>query len=507
MLLDKNIQKYISIFLIMNILIFSCMHISYGDDIYKRINSVRITVNDYLKHYEYDGSNNYLPSISENDFTVPDNNQYEITNVNWYGGGNYQIGSTPNVEIYLSAIEKERSNDYYTYYYFGGTYDSSSVHVNGGTFVSATLVGNYTLKVIIALNGVKGTYPSPTSPSWSSMVLGRATWNAPTGSSGYYRVDLMRDNFKVASIITDQTTINLYPYMTKSAAYYYKVYTIPYVSNQLNRGKESEAAQSAFLNILDDQISDGSGQYVESKYILNSNINSGLINSNDPAGTRNISTSYQGLENSTVNFNSGTAYTVYNASTGQTSTLQGYGNTKNSSNSVDVLNGGVNSSATTGNWYKEGNYWYFKTASGAKVTNDWLIWKNAYYRFDSDGKMLTGFYSKDEYSTYFLSNSGAMKTGWALVNNAWYYMNPQPGEYFGLMYKNTIVNIGDKSYFFDADGRMRTGWVIIKDKDGIDQYYYFYPKNDKNDNNYGYMARNTTILDGFTIADDGHWIH
>ena len=502
MLLDRIFKKYISIFMIMNILIISLMNISYADDVYRRISSVRITVSDYLKHYEYDGSGNSLPTISETDFFVPDNNQYEITNVSWYGDNNFNIGSTPYVEIYLSAIEKERSNDYYTYYYFGGSYDSTSVHVNGGSFVSASLVGSYTLKVIISLNGFKGTYAAPSSPTWSNMVLGRATWSVPTGSSGYYRVDLMRDSFKVASIITDQNTISLYPYMTKAASYYFNVYTIPYADSQINRGKESEPAQSTFLNILEDQISDGSGQYTDSKYILNNVSNNVSKSIYDPANTGN-STSVNGR----INYNSGTSYTVYNASTGQTTTLQGYGSSQNSTNSYGTVNNGSTSSATTGNWYKEGNYWYFKTTSGTKVTNDWLIWKNAYYRFDADGRMITGFYDKDDYSRYYLSNYGAMKTGWALINNAWYYLNPQPGEYYGLMYRNTIVNIGDKSYFFDADGRMRTGWVIMKDNDGIDQYYYFYPMSDENDNDYGYMARNTTVLDGFTIADDGHWIH
>ncbi len=506
MQMHKILKRPIIFVIVMTMFIINIVGSAYASDTYRRISSIRITVSDYLKHYDYDVNGSTLPTLSESDFSVPENNQYDIENVSWYGDNSYSIGSVPYVEIYLSAGEKERNSDNYTYYYFSGYYDSSSVVVNGGSFVSATLVGNYAIRVVIALNNVKGTYAAPSSPMWSSAVLGRATWTAPNTTSGYYKVDVFRENIKVASIITDQTAINLYPYMTKSAAYYFQVCTTPYNSSQKGVGKESEVVQSAFLNIGADQISDGSGQYTDSLYILNtSNTN---IN-----GTASNTSSHTSLTTAT-GFNSGTEYTVYNASTGQTTTLSGYGGNINNTNTNNAniyygtnSNNGNNGSATTGSWYKEGNYWYFKTADGNKVCNDWLFWKNAYYRFGNDGKMITGFYGKDDYSTYYLSNSGAMKTGWVLVNNAWYYLNPQPGEYYGLMYKNMIVTVGDKSYFFDIDGRMRTGWVIIKDSDGIDQYYYFYTKSNEHPNDYGYMAKDTTILNGYTIADDGHWVH
>ena len=70
-----------------------------------------------------------------------------------------------------------------------------------------------------------------------------------------------------------------------------------------------------------------------------------------------------------------------------------------------------------------------------------------------------------------------------------------------------IAIVGPKTYYFDHDGRMRTGWVIMKDSSGQDQYYYFYPKTSENDSNYGHMAKSTTVLGGYTIAADGHWVH
>lgn len=464
----------------------------FAGDTSVRINSVRITVSDYLKNIELDG-NEQIPSLSESDFSVPENNQYEISNVTWLGGDSVTIGGTPNVEIYLTSMEKERSNDYYTYYYFSGTYDNTNVHVSGGDFVSARPEGNYALRVVIALKGIRGTYQAPASPAWSASTLGLAVWSAPSSTSGYYKVSLFKDGVKTANLITDQTSLNLYPYMTRTGSYHFEVSTIPYTTNQKN-GKESSAVTSSSLNINEGETSDGTGQYTDSKYLINNNnvLNGSQLTGNT-GGTADAGNAY----------NQGTVYTVYNSNNGQTTVLPGYENIS-SANGASSSNTG---SYTTGNWYKEGNYWYFRTSNGSKVCSDWLIWKNAYYRFDADGKMLTGFYNKDDYATYYLANSGALKTGWVLINNSWYFMNPQVGEYYGLMYKNAVVNIGDKSYYFDAEGKMRTGWVIIKDANGIDQYYYFYPKTAENGNNYGHMAKGTTILDGLTIAADGHWVH
>lgn len=478
----------INIYTFLMIAVFSIFYslYSYAADNNVRISTVRITVSDYLKNLELDGSNQ-IPSISESDFTIPDNNQYEITSVTWLGNDVLNIGGTPNVEVYLTALEKEKSNDYYTYYYFNGNYDSNNVHVNGGKFVSARTEGNYALRVVISLNGLKGIYEAPISPEWKAAALGLASWTVPANTSGYYKVSLFRDGVKTANIITDQSSINLYPYMTKPGSYYFEVSTVPYTAMQKN-GKESGTVSSGNIDINRESVSDGTGQYQDSKYLLYSNT---VLDGSELNG---------GTAGNSGYYSNGNAYTVYNSSTGQTTTLP-----VNDTGSTGGTNSG-NGSGLTGNWYKEGNYWYFKTSNGAIVCDNWLMWKNAYYRFDSEGRMLTGFYDKDNYCTYFLSKSGALKTGWVLYNNAWYYMNPQVGEYYGLMYKNAVVNIGDKSYYFDPEGKMRTGWVIIKDDSGTEQYYYFYPETAETGSNYGHMAKGTTILDGFTLAADGHWI-
>ena len=492
-----------------------------------RINSVKITVSDYLKDLSLEGGDDELPSLSESDFAVPDTDQYVIDSAEWYGtNGSLTVGAQPKVLLYLSAQEKERSNGYSTFYYFTGSYNSSNVRISGGTFVSAQTVGNYGLRVVLSLKGIKGTYGEPQSPCWST-ALGMATWGQPTMSSGYYKVTLYRDGSRVTTITTDQTNLNLYPYMTRAGGYYFEVSSIPYGAKQ-SGGQASLGIQSDSVIISESQISSGSSQYPNGTYILNQqqSQNQNITNIYG-AGTTTVigATGTTGTSTGVDLYNSGTSYTVYNANTGHTSTLPGVnlGTGSGTTTGTNTLGTGNNTSYTvygdttsgstqsqgvlSGSWYKSGGSWYFRTVNGQNMANTWLLWQDHYYRFDASGRMLTGFYTDTNGATYYLRDSGAMKVSWAVINGAWYYFNPAEGPYYGMMFKNQIANVGSKTYYFDHDGRMRTGWVIMKDSSNQDQYYYFYPKTSENDSNYGHMAKSTTVLGGYTIAADGHWVH
>lgn len=489
-----------------------------------RISTVKITVSDYLKDLSLEDGNDELPSLSESDFAVPDTDQYVIDSAEWYDtSGSLTVGAQPKILLYLSAQEKERAGGYSTFYYFNGAYNSSNVRISGGTFVSAQTIGNYGLRVVLSLKGIKGTYGEPISPSWST-ALGMATWGQPTMSSGHYKVTLYRDGSCVTTITTDQTNLNLYPYMTRAGGYYFEVSTVPYGTNQ-SGGQGSLGIQSDSVIITESQISAGSGQYPNNTYILNQNQ---LLN-------QNVANIYGTGTNTVVNttgtstgvdlYHSGTAYTVYDANTGHTSTLPGVsagtgaaattgtqtlGTGNNTSYTVygDTTTGSTQSQGTlSGSWYKSGGSWYFRTVTGQNMANTWLLWQDHYYRFDASGRMLTGFYTDTNGATYYLRDSGAMKVSWAVINGAWYYFNPAEGPYYGMMFKNQIAIVGPKTYYFDHDGRMRTGWVIMKDSSNQNQYYYFYPKTSENDSNYGHMAKSTTVLGGYTIAADGHWVH
>lgn len=492
-----------------------------------RINSVKITVSDYLKELSLEGGDDELPSLSESDFAVPDTDQYVIDSAEWYDtNGSLTVGAQPKVLLYLSAQEKERSNGYSTFYYFTGSYNSSNVRISGGTFVSAQTVGNYGLRVVLSLKGIKGTYGDPVSPCWST-ALGMATWGQPTMSSGYYKVTLYRDGSRVTTITTDQTNLNLYPYMTRAGGYYFEVSSIPYGMNQ-SGGQASLGIQSDSIIISESQISSGSGQYPNGTYILNQSQNQNQnITNIYGAGTTTVigAAGATGTSTGLDMYNSGTSYTVYNANTGHTSTLPGVnlGTGTGTTTATNTLGTGNNTTYTvygdttsgstqsqgvlSGSWYKSGGSWYFRTVNGQNMANTWLLWQDHYYRFDASGRMLTGFYTDTNGATYYLRDSGAMKVSWAVINGAWYYFNPAEGPYYGMMFKNQIANVGSKTYYFDHDGRMRTGWVIMKDSSNQDQYYYFYPKTSENDSNYGHMAKSTTVLGGYTIAADGHWVH
>lgn len=488
-----------------------------------RISTVKITVSDYLKDLSLEGGADELPALSESDFSVPDTDQYVIDSAEWYDtNGSLTVGAQPKVLLYLSAQEKERANGYSTFYYFNGSYNSSNVRVSGGTFVSAQTIGNYGLRVVLSLKGIKGTYGEPQSPRWST-ALGMATWGQPTMSSGYYKVMLYRDGSRVTTITTDQTNLNLYPYMTRAGGYYFEVSSIPYGTSQ-SGGQASLGIQSDSLIVTESQISSGSGQYPNGTYILNQNQNQTITNLYG-TGSTNTVISTNATSTGVDLYNSGTSYTVYNANTGHTSTLPGVnlgtgngtttgtqtlGTGNNATYTVygDTTNGSTQSQgALSGSWYKSGGSWYFRTVTGQNMANTWLLWQDHYYRFDANGRMLTGFYTDTNGATYYLRDSGAMKVSWAVINGAWYYFNPAEGPYYGMMFKNQIAIVGPKTYYFDHDGRMRTGWVIMKDNSNQDQYYYFYPKTSENDSDYGHMAKSTTVLGGYTIAADGHWVH
>lgn len=102
-------------------------------------------------------------------------------------------------------------------------------------------------------------------------------------------------------------------------------------------------------------------------------------------------------------------------------------------------------------WVPIEENWYMLDAQDQKVTNSWYQ--------DSNGHW------------YFLDESGAMKTGWKLINEKWYFFN----------------TIHDGTY-----GRVLTGWQWI------DGYCYAFADD-------GAMYVNTVTPDGYTVNENGAW--
>ena len=111
------------------------------------------------------------------------------------------------------------------------------------------------------------------------------------------------------------------------------------------------------------------------------------------------------------------------------------------------------------------------SVNGLACQNAWAFLYNPYgnngagstgwYRFDSEGRMLTG---------WFLDADGR-----------WYYLNP--------------VSNGEL-------GTMMTGWQWIANEEGAEFCYYFFSQPG---GPMGAMAAQTTTPDGFEVNEQGRW--
>ncbi len=142
-----------------------------------------------------------------------------------------------------------------------------------------------------------------------------------------------------------------------------------------------------------------------------------------------------------------------------------------SSSGVKTDSGSLPSYVVRGTWTQaEDGTWKFTDSAGNPYTNTWAAVENPYadeaagqqkfdwFRFDENGKMITGWYydSGDRY---------------------WYYLNP----------------VSDGTL-----GRMMTGWVII------DGYYHYF--NPNSDGSRGRLYMNEMTPDGYQVGGDGKWI-
>lgn len=118
--------------------------------------------------------------------------------------------------------------------------------------------------------------------------------------------------------------------------------------------------------------------------------------------------------------------------------------------------------------------WSYINADGTKAIG-WLqspasgLW----YYMDANGIMETNKWIQDGGKWFFVTESGAMKTGWLYNGGAWYYLNTISGQKGGL-------------------GCMQTGWILTGGK-----WYYC--------NASGAMLANTTV-NGYVLGADGAWI-
>ncbi|MGN0372728.1 MAG: N-acetylmuramoyl-L-alanine amidase family protein [Enterocloster sp.] len=342
--------------------------------------------------------------------------KYDVASAEWYSDKEIGIGDTPKIIVWL---EPNSSSDGEYDYKFRSSYSSSNVSVSGGEFVSASKSGS-DLKVVIRTKGIKGTYEPPEDVEWGS-GKGKATWEEPDDTSGYYDVYLYRGNSVVKKLEEyNGTSYNFYPYMTKEGDYSFKVRTVPHTDEQKQYGKKSEWAESDDKYIDEDEVSDGTGQSSDSSVSGGSTASGGTtdvgwMQDGDTWYFRYPDGTYQ--KNGWLKWNN--KWYIFDSSGRM---LTGWQQTGGKWYYI-----GPSGDMKVG-WVQSGGMWYYMNPNqdgpeGAMVTSSWLT---------IDGK------------TYFLNENGVMAEGWTKVQDNWYYFYPGQG------YK--AVNTAISGFQLDADG-------------------------------------------------------
>ena len=138
--------------------------------------------------------------------------------------------------------------------------------------------------------------------------------------------------------------------------------------------------------------------------------------------------------------------------------------------------------------------WYYATGDGSLKQDGWLKLQDAFYYFDGNGIMQTGWVNDDNY--YCDPGTGKMITGWKQLplpsgvtadenrkgnnGNYWFYFNQSTGEKLRSKDGHVAVKTLDNaSYGFDENGIMVTGWAEVNDANPeIAGYVFFAEKND-----------------------------
>lgn len=153
-------------------------------------------------------------------------------------------------------------------------------------------------------------------------------------------------------------------------------------------------------------------------------------------------------------------------------------------------NGIATGAAAQVGWVDSGGVWFYRYPDGSYQKDSWLKINNKWYLFDRDGRMLTGWQTKDGL-TYYMRDNGEMYTGWLRDGNSWYYLNGVSDGVEGAMHIGWLQNNG-RRYCMAQNGVMLEGWNQVDSN-----WYYFYP-------GYGTMAADA-MIDTFYVDSNGVW--
>ena len=102
-----------------------------------------------------------------------------------------------------------------------------------------------------------------------------------------------------------------------------------------------------------------------------------------------------------------------------------YGSIPGISGRVD-LNYTYMAPVNSDHWIKSESKWWYRYVDGSYPANCWAQIDGQWYHFDASGWMQTGWLWANG-AWYYLDPSGAMLTGWLNDGGAWYYLDPEAG--------------------------------------------------------------------------------
>ena len=98
-------------------------------------------------------------------------------------------------------------------------------------------------------------------------------------------------------------------------------------------------------------------------------------------------------------------------------------------------------------WHTDSKGKFYYRGDGNVFRNGWFWIDGNNYKFDNNGYVYRNQWIK-EYNDvwYFVDCDGAAVTGWKKIDNVWYYFNPEIGNLYGVMARNTVMFINDYTF-------------------------------------------------------------
>jgi len=150
-------------------------------------------------------------------------------------------------------------------------------------------------------------------------------------------------------------------------------------------------------------------------------------------------------------------------------------------------------------WLQKDGKWYYlnpiSDGSQGKMCTNWLFINGKWYFFKEDGSLVSNTWYqlplKESMEWYYFTDQGDMATGWLDHNNHWYYLSPASGENQGKMATNWQF-INDKWCYFNKDGSLMINTWHRLPYEETDEWYYF--------DEQGYMATGW-------LKNNGRWYY